>query len=134
MALVALAAVSGCGLVGSSSLPTEGIVATAGGGRDQVGGSDRLSGRLSLDKGCVVVTTSAGREIVPVFRTGAAEVDGDLTKLSWNGREYREGSRISLVGDAVGAFSGLPGWTDYFVPGGCMRFDRVVLVNYFGRD
>jgi hypothetical protein len=128
--LLSILAGSGCSLIGPPPLPKEGIVAVAGGGEDHLGGRDRLTGTLRFEDGCVTVTPSNGKPVVPVFRSGAAEVDGEPTELRWKGKTYADGSRISLDGDMPGSFFDLPNWTDYFIPGGCLHFKRAMLVNH----
>ena len=122
--------IGGCGLLDPPPLPREGIVAVASGGADHVGGLDRLTGELRLDDGCVTVTPDGAEPVVPVFRSGAAEVDGELTELRWNDKTYSAGSRISLNGDMLDSFFDLPTWADYFIPGGCPHFKKAMLIDH----
>ncbi len=105
-------------------------VAVAAGGEDHLGGGGRLTGELQLDAGCVTVTPSKGGPVVPIFRSGSAEVNGELTELRWKGKTYTEGSKISLDGMMLKSFFDLPTWTDYFIPGGCPHFNRAMLVDH----
>jgi len=102
----------------------------ASGGADHLGGLDSLAGDLRLEDGCVTVAPDDGEPVVPVFRSGAAEVNGELTELRWNDKTYSEGSRISLNGDMLNSFFDLPTWADYFIPGGCPHFERAMLVDH----
>lgn len=71
-----------------------------------------------------------GELVVPVFGSGAASVDGDLTELSWKDDTYEEGDRVELVGEIVGPISALPSWLEgYYLPSGCLDGNTFFVVS-----
>lgn len=123
---------SACGPAAPPDLPKDGIVAVGSGGEDMFGGKDQLAGQLKLESGCVTVVPDDGAPVVPVFRSGAAEVDGELTELRWKGKPFADGEPVVFEGDELGSFTNLPDWVEgYYIPGGCPKFDRAFLVNHY---
>lgn len=115
---------------GTPNLPTSGIVATASGGESMIGDDDVLVGRLRLADGCLTVVPDEGEVVVPVFGSGAASVDGELTEMKWRDDTYAEGDRVELVGEIVGPISALPSWHEgYYLPGGCLDGNQFFAVN-----
>jgi hypothetical protein len=55
-----------------------------------------LDGVLSADRGCLVVGREQGHRGLVVFR--AEDVDWDGDTLTYDGRRYRLGDRIDLMG------------------------------------
>lgn len=120
---------SGFGLLDGPELPTDGIVAATGAGKAMTGYDDTLTGKVGLEDGCMTVTPIGGKAVVPVFGAGEAEVDDELTKLTWGGRIYSESQTVTMEGLSVGAFTKLDRYAIYFIPGGCLAHNRLFVVN-----
>ncbi len=65
------------------------------------GAAARLEGVLSRLGGCLVVIPGNGVRIHPVFPAGKARWDEASETLSFAGRTYRPGDRITLGGGGV---------------------------------
>lgn len=74
------------------------------------GAAARLEGTLSRLGGCLIVIPGNGMRIQPVFPAGKARWNAAAGTLSFAGREYRPGDRITLGGGgAAPAFRGESG-------------------------
>jgi hypothetical protein len=74
------------------------------------GAAARLDGTLSRLGDCLIVIPGNGMRIQPVFPTGKARWNAAAGTLSFAGREYRPGDRITLGGGgAAPAFRGESG-------------------------
>lgn len=65
------------------------------------GAAARVDGVLSRVRGCLVVATDGGVRVQPVFPAGKARWDPATGTLSFAGRQYRPGDRITLGGGGV---------------------------------
>lgn len=71
-------------------------------GTGAVGGAAaRIGGVLSRLDGCLVVTTADGARVQPVFPAGKAQWNAASGTLSFGGRTYRPGDRITLGGGGI---------------------------------
>lgn len=61
----------------------------------------RIDGVLSRVGGCLVVDSDGGARLQPVFPAGKAQWDSAAGTLSFGGRIYRPGDRITLGGGGV---------------------------------
>jgi hypothetical protein len=65
------------------------------------GATARMDGVLSRVRGCLVVDSGGGVRLHPVFPAGAAQWNPSTGTLSFAGRLYRLGDRITLGGGGV---------------------------------
>ncbi len=65
------------------------------------GATARIDGVLSRVGGCLVVDSDGGVRVHPVFPAGKARWDPATGTLSFAGRAYRPGDRITLGGGGV---------------------------------
>jgi len=65
------------------------------------GAAARMDGVLSRVRGCLVVATDGGVRLQPVFPAGKAQWNAATGTLSFGGRQYRPGDRITLGGGGV---------------------------------
>jgi hypothetical protein len=69
------------------------------------GAAARIDGVLSRVGGCLVVDSDGGVRVHPVFPAGKARWNPATGTLSFEGREYRPGDRITLGGGGVASSS-----------------------------
>lgn len=67
------------------------------------GAAARIDGVLLRVRGCLVVATDSGVRVQPVFPAGKAHWNAATGTLSFEGRQYRPGDRITLGGGGVGS-------------------------------
>lgn len=61
----------------------------------------RITGKLQLQDNCLVVVSSDGRALQPVFGRNTVEWDSASQQLNYNRRTYRMGDAIVLGGGGV---------------------------------